>query len=115
MTSLTGRAEAILALAKKLDSYHEQNNLPYPSFDDDHLDKMPAELQEQRRSLANASNDLKKLMRGPVRHTMDIATSVSFPDSLGEPQRQVAKIANFWNMFLHAVDGFTTPAHHLSL
>lgn len=75
MTSLTGRAEAILALAKKLDSYHEQNNLPYPSFDDDHLDKMPAELQEQRRSLANASNDLKKLMRGPVRHTMDIATS----------------------------------------
>jgi hypothetical protein len=78
--SLTARAEAILAEAKKLDAILEERNLPYPSFDVDPLDELPAEFQDLRWSLANASNDLKKLMRGAVMHTMDITLCVSLID-----------------------------------
>ena len=86
MTTLTDRAEAILALAKKLDAHLEQNNLPYPSFDEnDSLDALPTELQEQRWALADASNDLKKLMRGPVMHAIDVAMSVSLASSWSSP------------------------------
>lgn len=77
--SLTTRAETILALAKKLDAHLEQHDLPYPSFDEnDCLDSLPTELQEQRWALVDATNDLKKLARGPVMHAVDVAMSVSF-------------------------------------
>ncbi len=77
MTSLTARAEAILAQAKKLDAFLEGHGLPYPSFNVDPLDGLPAEMQDLRSSLANASNDLRKLMRGAVMQTIDVAMSVS--------------------------------------
>ena len=80
MTSLTARAEAILAEAKKLDAILEERKLPYPTFDHDPLDGLSAEHQDLRWSLANASNDLKKLMRGATMHVMDVATCVSLND-----------------------------------
>jgi len=79
MVSLTARAESILAQAKQLDAILEANQLPYPSFDNDPLAQLPKESQDLRWAIANESNDLKKLMRGPVMHTMDIAHSASGP------------------------------------
>jgi hypothetical protein len=76
MASLTSRAEAILAKAKRIDAYLEEKNIPYPSFEHDTLEKLPVELQDVRWSLANDSNDLKKLTRGAVMHTMDVTLSV---------------------------------------
>jgi hypothetical protein len=77
MPSLTARAELILAQAKELDALLEANKLPYPSFDNDALSQLPKNLQVQRWNIANDANDLKKLMRGPILHTIDIAHSVS--------------------------------------
>lgn len=71
MPSLTSVAEGILAQAKKLDAYLESNNIPYPSFDEDTLDKRPDKLQDDRWALANSSNELKKLARGAAMGTMD--------------------------------------------
>jgi hypothetical protein len=76
MPSLTSQAEAILAKAKKLDAYLEANNIPYASFDDDTLDQLPDQLQDERWSLANSTNELKKLVRGAAMGTMDTALSV---------------------------------------
>jgi hypothetical protein len=77
MSSLTARAESILEQAKQLDAILEANNLPYPTFDNDVLDQLPKDLQSHRWAIANDTNDLKRLMRGPVMQTMDIAHSVS--------------------------------------
>lgn len=77
MSTLTARAELILAKAKQLDAIIEANNLPYPSFDNDVLDRLPKDLQAHRWAIANDANDLKRLMRGPVMQTLDIAHSVS--------------------------------------
>ena len=76
MASLTSRAEAILAQAQKVDAYLEEKNIPYPSFEEDTLENLPLDLQGVRWSLANDTNDLKKLTRGAVMHTMDITMSV---------------------------------------
>lgn len=76
MPSLTSMAEATLAHAKKLDAYLESNNIPYPSFDEDTLERLPDELQDDRWALANSSNELKKLARGAAMGTMDTALSV---------------------------------------
>ncbi|KAF2877121.1 O-methyltransferase-domain-containing protein [Massariosphaeria phaeospora] len=72
MASLTAKAEAILAHAKQLDAALEEKNLPYPSIHVDPLDDLPAEYQDLRASLANGSNELKKLARGAVMDIMDI-------------------------------------------
>lgn len=77
MSSLTARAELILAQAKQLDAILEANNLDYPTFDNNVLDQLPKDLQAHRWAIANDTNDLKRLMRGPVMQTMDIAHSVS--------------------------------------
>ena len=76
MPSLTSMAEAILARAKKLDAYLESKDIPYPSFDEDTLDRLPDELQDDRWALANASNDLKKLACGAAMNIMDMSFSV---------------------------------------
>ena len=76
MQSLTSRAEAILAQAKKLDAYLESKNIPYPSFDEDNLEELPNELQDERWALANSCNEMKKLTRGATMGTMDVALSV---------------------------------------
>ena len=76
MTSLTSRAEAILAQAKKLDAYLESNQIPYPTFDEDTLEQLPDELQDERWVLASSSNELKKLARGATFSTIDLALSV---------------------------------------
>lgn len=81
MPSLTSVAEGILAQAKKLDAYLESNNIPYPSFDEDTLDKLPDKLQDDRWALANSSNELKKLARGAAMGTMDTALNVGNPFS----------------------------------
>ena len=77
--SLAARAEAILVQARKVDAYLEERGLPYPSFDNDPLDELPGELQDTRWSLANASNDLKRLARGAKMNTIDIALNVCKP------------------------------------
>ena len=74
-------AEAILAQAKELDAYLESHDIPYPSFDEDTLDRLPNELQDNRWALANSSNALKKLTRGAAMGTMDTAVSVCIPSS----------------------------------
>jgi hypothetical protein len=76
IASLTSRAEAILAQAKKIDAYLEEKNIPYSSFEHDTLKNLPVEPQDVRWSLVNDSNDLKKLARGAVMHTMGITFSV---------------------------------------
>lgn len=70
-------AEVLLAQAKQIDAYLESNHLPYPSFDSDVLADLPSELQNMRMSLANNSDELKKLTQGPVASTMELAFSVS--------------------------------------
>jgi hypothetical protein len=77
MPSLTSIAESILARAKKLDTYLEVQNIAYPSFDDDTLDKLPDELQDERWALANDVSELKQLSRGAAQSTLDCALSVS--------------------------------------
>lgn len=76
MPSLTSRAEAILVQARKLDAYLESKSIPYPSFEEDTLDQLPDELKDDRWALANSTNELKKLARGAVMGTLDMALSV---------------------------------------
>ena len=76
MPSLTSMAEASLVQAKRLDAYLESNNIPYPSFEEDTLDRLPDGLQDERWALANSSNELKKLVRGAGMGAMDTAFSV---------------------------------------
>ena len=76
MASLTSRAKAILAQAQKIDAYLEEMNIQYPSFEEDTLENLPADLQGVRWSLANDTNDLKKLTRGAVMHIVDVTLSV---------------------------------------
>ena len=78
MPSLTSIVEGLLEKAKKLDAYVEANGLPYPSFEIDSLATAPAELQDIRDTLANESNDLKKLAQGPVAFVTEIAFNVRF-------------------------------------
>jgi len=76
--SLTARAEALLVAAKELDKHLEDKGIPYPDFNKIDLDGLPADVQEIRFALGNQANDLKKLMRGPVMHTIDVAMGVSW-------------------------------------
>ena len=93
MASLTSRAEAILAQAKKIDAYLEGKNIPYPSFEEDTLEHLPVDLQHVRWSLANDSNNLKKLTRGAIMHPIDIIMSVR-PPSLS---LVYGLILNYWH------------------
>lgn len=92
MPSLTSRAEAILAQAKKIDDYLESKNIPYPSFEEDTLAQLPDELQDDRWALANSTNELKKLARGAAMGTMD--TALSWSDALGLRVVYHFKLAN---------------------
>ena len=82
MPSLTSIAEDLLVKARQIDAYLEQNHLPEPSFDNDVLMNLPAELEAVRTSMADGSNDLKNLIRGPVGMTMDIALNVGMVPSI---------------------------------
>ena len=77
MLTLTAIAEKILARAKEIDAYLESRGLTSPSFDNDVLAYAPTKIQDLRASLANSSNDLKELTRGPVMSAMDIVFNVS--------------------------------------
>ncbi|KAI0538357.1 O-methyltransferase-domain-containing protein [Xylaria digitata] len=92
MPSFTSLAETILARAKKLDAYLEAQNIAYPSFDDDTLDKLPDELQDERWALANDADKLKQLSRGAEQTTLDCA--LNWTDALGLRVVYHYKLAN---------------------
>lgn len=75
--SLTSRVEALLAQAKKLDACLEANGISFPSFEEDTLDCLPEELQIERHSLTNASNELTTLLRGAQWSVLDTCYAVS--------------------------------------
>ena len=77
MPTFTSIAEALLEKARQLDAYIEANGLPSPSFAHDSLASLPAELEETRTSLADGSNDLKKLAQGPGTTATEISFTVS--------------------------------------
>lgn len=78
MSSLTAIAERALAQAKKLDAYSQSRGLPPTHFFYDTLGDLPKELEENRRELVNASQDLKRLALGPV--GMMLETLFTFTD-----------------------------------
>jgi hypothetical protein len=76
MTSLASRAQELLAQAKQLDRILEQNNIPYPSFDNDALEQLPEDAQRLRWNLLDNSHNLRQLVRGARLSGLDIAFSV---------------------------------------
>jgi hypothetical protein len=80
MPSLTELAEHALALAKRLDSYTDNHNLPPVSLDQDTLsfDKLPQELRDVRHELGDTAQLIKQLANDPVRNLMETMFSVSF-------------------------------------
>lgn len=77
MSSLTAIAERALAQAKKLDAYSQSRGLPPTHFFYDTLGDLPKELEENRRELVNASQDLKRLALGPVGMMLETLFTVS--------------------------------------
>ena len=75
--SLTSIVEQMLGQAKELDAYLTANSISTPSTDNDTLAQLPANLQDTRVALADAAEDFKKLIRGPVVNTMDTILAVS--------------------------------------
>ena len=65
MPSLTSIAEEVLAKARDIDRYLDLNGLAARSYNNDILADLPGDLQNVRYSLANSSNELKKLAQGP--------------------------------------------------
>lgn len=104
-------AEAILAQAKKLDAHLESRNIPYPSFDEDTLDRLPDELQDDRWALANSSNELKKIVRGAAMGTLDTAMSVG---SSSSPCHSVL-LLSFYHYVLSGPMLSLPPARRLKL
>ncbi|KAF2205447.1 putative O-methyltransferase [Delitschia confertaspora ATCC 74209] len=66
MCTLTEIAEGILARAKKLDAHTASVGLPSTHFFYDTLTDLPEEIEEERKALVNATQDLKRLALGPV-------------------------------------------------
>ena len=66
MPSLTEIAGAVLAGAIRLEAYTASNGLPSTTFENDTLGSLPDELEEARKSLIDATQDLKRLALGPV-------------------------------------------------
>lgn len=77
MSSLTAIAEHALAQAKKLDAYTQSRGLPPTHFFYDTLGGLPKELEDNRRELVNASQDLKRLALGPVGMMLETLFTVS--------------------------------------
>lgn len=66
MSSLTEIAEKILAQAKLLDGFTTKAGLPPTHFFYDTLTHLPPHLEEERKALVDAAQDLKRLAMGPV-------------------------------------------------
>ena len=66
MSSLTELAEKILASAKALDNYAACRGLPPTHFVYNTLTDLPTDVERQRNSLIDASQDIKRLALGPV-------------------------------------------------
>lgn len=77
MPSLTSMAESLLASAREIDAELEATGVPYPSFDEDTLDKLSFETQKKRWELVDASNQFRQLTRGAIMSAWDIAFNVS--------------------------------------
>lgn len=77
--SFTQIAEEILAKAKRLDEFTSLKGLPAPTFDQDVLESLPADLEETRRILIDSTQTLKRLALGPVGASKDILFGVIAP------------------------------------
>ena len=71
--------EGMLAQAKQIDGYLAEKKTASPTWQQDTLAELPAELQDIRAALSNDANSFAKLLRGPIMSAMDIAFSVSSP------------------------------------
>lgn len=74
--SLTEQAETILAHAKRLDAFTAGEGLPASSFDRHTLSGLPGDLEECRRGLVDACQDLKQLGNGPVGQFYEVLFNV---------------------------------------
>ena len=77
MASLTELAERILDRAKRLDAYTTSKGLPPSSFDRHTLFNLPNEVEEHRRDLVDACQDLKQIGNGPVGQFYEVLFNVS--------------------------------------
>ena len=75
--SLTEQAELILAQAKRLDAFTASKGLPATSFDRHTLTELPSELEECRKGLVDACQDLKQLGNGPIGQFYEVLFNVS--------------------------------------
>lgn len=76
MTTLTAKAEEILAQARQIDAYILTNGLPPPSFDHDSLLNLPPEYETARRGMIDSTHTLKRLAQGTVGATTEMLYSV---------------------------------------
>lgn len=76
MSSLTDIAEGILAHAKRLDGFVAEIGLPPTHFFYDTLTHLPSNVEEERKSLVDAAQDLKRLALGPVATMLEMLFTV---------------------------------------
>ena len=68
MSSLVKLAEDILSAAKALEAHFQSNGLPDPTFDNDFVVTIPPSLREQRKTLIDSTDRLKRLSLGVEAH-----------------------------------------------
>lgn len=77
MAPKTSRISALAAkisdLTAALDNYHEQNNAPSPSFNEDYWrdTTYPADIEQVRRDLTDTTRELDELVTGPRQLVQD--------------------------------------------
>ena len=81
-------AEEILAHARRLDDFTHARRVPYPSANLDTLDALPPDMEDSRRALVDASQELRQLANRPFGNIREILFSVSsfFHDSWATQQ-----------------------------
>ena len=71
MSSQTSRIAVLSAkiseLTAVLDTYHDQNNIPHPSFEERHWNepRYPEQVEQARNDLSDACRELDELVTGP--------------------------------------------------
>ncbi|PSN71469.1 putative O-methyltransferase [Corynespora cassiicola Philippines] len=66
-------AEILHVNANEIESYLEEKNLPYPSFDIGASESLPPELEDKQHELLEAADELVALVQGPKQHLSTFA------------------------------------------
>lgn len=82
MSSLVKLAEEILGAAKAIETHLQSQGLPDATFDNDLLGSLPLSLQNERKTLINSSDRLKRLSTGVYGYSGSLLSSVTEETSL---------------------------------